>query len=87
MEEKERNSSTKEKIEFIRENYKKQTFRDDFRNGSITGSIYEALLAIKAEVASLGIMLTVLENELRELKTSYDDTRWDLIDVKRELNL
>lgn len=87
MEEKERNSSAQEKIEFIRENYKNQTYREDFRNGSITGSIYEALLAIKAEVCSLGIMLTTLENELRELKGSYDDTKWDLVDVKRELNL
>lgn len=68
MEEKERNRSTQEKIEFIRENYIKQTFRDDFREGSITGSIYEALLSIKAEVASLGITLAVMENELRELK-------------------
>lgn len=68
MEEKERNRSASEKIEFIRENYIKQTFRDDFREGSITGSIYEALLSIKAEVASLGIALTVMENELRELK-------------------
>ena len=68
MEEKERHRSAQEKIEFIRENYIKQTFRDDFREGSITGSIYEALLSIKAEVASLGIALTVMENELRELK-------------------
>ena len=68
MEEKEWNSSASEKIEFIRENYIKQTFRDDFRKGSITGSIYEALLSIKAEVVSLGIALTVMENELRELK-------------------
>lgn len=68
MEEKERNRSASEKIEFIRENYIKQTFRDDFREGSITGSIYEALISIKAEVASLGIALTVMENELRELK-------------------
>ncbi len=66
MEEKERNSS--QKIEFIRENYKKQTLRDGFREGSITGSIYEALLSIKAEINSLNIAMVLLEEDLHDLK-------------------
>lgn len=69
MEEKERNSSTQEKIEFIRENYKKQTLRSDFREGSVTvRSIYEALVAIKSYIYKLNFRMVVLENDLRELK-------------------
>lgn len=68
MEEKEWNRSTQEKIEFIRENYKKQTLRSDFREGSVTSSIYEALVAIKSDIYKLNFMMVALENDLRELK-------------------
>ncbi len=68
MEEKERNSSAQEKIEFIRENYKNQTYRDDFRNGSITGSIYEALMSVFEALIMLDHELGLVELELIELK-------------------